>query len=329
MYEPESEKYDRTRLQLMFDNTVALALGWYLTGRREFAAHGAQLVRTWFLNPATRMNPHLRFAQVRRGHNNDEGYESGIIELKDLYYFLDAVRILEQSGSLGPEDTDKFRNWLTDYLLWLETSRQGKKEVTAANNHGTYFDLQVLAILSYLEDQRKLRDVFLRAQTRIKQQFTEAGEQPAEMARSMTQHYVFFNLQGWLNIFLIAYAQGLPTGPWTNEPYRRLSAAFRWIMKHDIRNWPYQQIEKFDDDRVFPLIAAATRLELLPPPELRALSSNNIELAAQKAIFNPHDAVRPYWNVARFSPNSGSEAYKSSFESRALGETGEGRQQHL
>src|SRR5690606_38456184 len=124
---------------------------------------------------------------------------------------------------------------------WLETSRQGRKEITATNNHGTYFDLQVLAIASYLGDQRKLRDVFLRAQSRIKQQFTETGEQPEELARSMTQHYVFFNLQGWLNIFLIAKSHGLPAGHWTMEPYRRLSQAFRWIMTHDIHNWPYQQ----------------------------------------------------------------------------------------
>lgn len=295
MYEPESAQYDRTRLQLMFDGTVALALGWRLTSRADFAAHGAKLVRTWFLDPATRMNPHLRYSQVRRGHNRDEGYGTGIIEFKDLYYFLDAVRLLEKSGAFSRQDSDELKTWLRTYLEWLETSRQGMKEAASINNHGTYFDLQTAAIAAYLGEKEKQRDIFLRTQSRITQQFTEAGEQPDEMKRSITQHYVFFNLQGWLNIFQLARASGLPTGDWETPPHSRVAAAFRWIVGHDMANWPHEQIEPFDTERLYPLALSARNVGILGDDELTRLIGG-MPFSQRKSIFDPHDAVMPYWN---------------------------------
>ena len=284
IYEPNSFQYDnRTRLQLMFDGTAALALGWYLTGRADFASHGAGLIRTCFLDPATRMNPHL-------------GGCGSIIELKNLYYVLDAVRLLESSGAFGTEDTEALKAWLQGYLLWLETSKQGTKEMTSRDHHGSYFDLQTAAITAYLGERRKLRDIFLRAQCRIAQQFTEAGVQPEEMPRPNTQHCVFFNLQGWLCIFQIAIAKGLPIGDWTREPYSRIATAFRWIMRHHTENWPYQQIGHFDTDRVFPLVASALRLGLVSDDEITSRLGET-RLHAQKPIFNPHGAVMPYWSV--------------------------------
>jgi hypothetical protein len=65
LYEPESDRYDRTRLQLMFDDTTVLSLAWLATGRDAYVGHAAALVRRWFVDPDSRMTPHLTYAQVR------------------------------------------------------------------------------------------------------------------------------------------------------------------------------------------------------------------------------------------------------------------------
>lgn len=296
MYEPESAKYDRTRLQLLFDNTTALALGWKLTGRKDFAAHGARLVRSWFLDPETRMKPHLTFAQVRMGHNKNQGVATGIIEFKDFYYTLDAVRLLEASGAFTSEDSAHLKDWLREYLGWLETSTQGLRECRSVNNHGTYYDLQTAAICAYLDDQERLRDIMLRAQSRLAQQITEDGVQPDEMKRSITQHYVFFNLQGLLNIFRVAQAVGQAPLDFTAEPGRRLRAALDWILRHDLHAWPYEQIDAFDHDRIWPLLKSAMELKMITRDELPEPYRSG-RMQDVKPIFDPHDAVNPYWNL--------------------------------
>src|SRR5699024_2293547 len=115
LYEADSQRYDRTRLQYLFDDGITLALAWVATGDRRYAEHAANGLRRWFLESESRMNPHLRYAQVIRGRHGDEGRGRGIIEMKDWYYYLDAVRILEQANVLAVSEQQAFRNWLKAY----------------------------------------------------------------------------------------------------------------------------------------------------------------------------------------------------------------------
>ncbi|MEM9246965.1 MAG: alginate lyase family protein [Cyanobacteria bacterium P01_F01_bin.153] len=242
LYEPQSDRYDRTRLQLMFDETTTLALGWYFSGKMDYADRGAQLVRQWFINPETRMNPHLRFSQVRLGHNNNQGSNSGLIETKDFYFLLDAVRLLGQSGAWTEEDRDGLREWLLEFKQWLEESPQGKKEVRTKNNHGTYFDLQIASIYAYLDDVKSLSHIFQRSQQRIVQQIIETGEQPEELARTTTAHYCTFNLEGLLNLARLAECVGYDLWSVASHDGRSLKQALKWLVPFYGRDWPFQRL---------------------------------------------------------------------------------------
>lgn len=294
LYEPESALYDRTRLQRMFDDTTVLALGWLATRESRYIEHAAKLIRTWFLDETTRMNPHLLYSQVRSQTINDVGAKSGLIEMKDLYYLLDAARLVERAGCLSSEEQTRLRDWLKEYLEWLQTSDQGTEERLTNNNHGTCFDLQTGAIAAFLGDMELLEKTFFASRQRILEQFTRDGQQPHEMTRTQTAHYCCFNLQCWINLATLADACGHDLWSFEGKDGRGLAQAFAWLLPHLSRaTWKYKQIEPFDRGRFLPIFYTA-----------RSLASDQgslhmTEPSQARPVFFAHDGIKPFWMLTR------------------------------
>ncbi|WP_025311439.1 alginate lyase family protein [Roseicyclus elongatus] len=294
LYEPDSARYDRTRLQQLFDDTTTLGLAWLASGQDAYAEHAAGLVRAWFIAPETRMNPHLLYAQIRSQTMSDVGAKSGLIEMKDLYYFLDAVRIVERAGKLAPSERDAFRAWLRDYVEWLQTSEQGVAEHATSNNHGTCYDLQVGSIAAFLGDTALLQKVFFNSRERILEQFTEDGQQPHEMKRTQTAHYCCFNLQSWVNLATLADACGHSVWQFEGPDGRGMAKAFGWLLPHLAqKSWNYQQIEPFDRARFLPLFFIAR--DAAGYSGIARLS----DAMQAKPLFFPHDGIKPFWMLGQ------------------------------
>lgn len=291
MYEPESDRYDRTRLQRMFDDSTVLALAWAVTREMKYAEHAAKLIRVWFLDPSTRMNPHLNYAQVRMGYNGNRGNHTGIIEFKDLYYFLDAAGLAERSGALAGPDLRAFKCWLRKYLHWVLTSSQGAEECESKNNHGTYYDLQVAAIASYLGNGSLLDMVLVRALARLPEQFDSEGKQPLELKRNDAAHYCCYNLQGWVHLAEIGSSRGVDFWQ-AGSGMSLLSRGLLWLIGYAGRTWPFSQAGHFDRARFEPLIAAAIRAGLVKAGD--TLFEDGF-LASNPRFF-AHDGISPYWN---------------------------------
>lgn len=296
LYDAESERYDRSRLQRLFDDATLLALAWSATGRKRFANHAARLVRTWFVDPSTRMNPHLRYAQVRPGHEDTEPAGWGLIEMKDMYFFLDAVRLLERSGALGADDLAAFRQWLSEYLAWLRESPQGRTERQSRNNHGVGYDLQVGAIAAYLGEIELLLRTFRDSRARLLTHFDADGSQPHELTRTQTAHYVCFNLQNWINLAVLADRCGCDLRRVAGADGRSLRRGFEWLLPLLAgEEWPYEQIEPFDRSRRFALTLGYRSLFGEPAPD-EAISPIP-DPADLPVIYFPHDGIKPFWLI--------------------------------
>lgn len=293
MYESESDKYDRTRLQRVFDDSTILALAWKFTGEKKYVQHGAKILKRFFVDPDTKMNPHMKYSQVIMGRNNNMGVNYGIIEMKDIYYYLDAIRIMIDSGEIPDGHIESFKNWVSSYLEWLVNSPQGTKERKATNNHGTFYDLQVAALASFIGEESLLYETVIRAQSRIGQQFTSSGLQPREIERKTTAHYCCFNIQGWLNLAELASRWGVDLWTYEAKNGATLVKGMMWLLNFTGKEWPYRQINEFDDDRFLYIWHS------IPEKLVGIISGEGIKgsMYEVKPVFFPHDGIRPYWNL--------------------------------
>lgn len=293
LYSPESNKYDRTRLQLLFDQTMILALAWYFSDEKKYAEHAAFLIRTWFLDPATRMNPHLKYAQIRLGEKDEQlGY--GIIETKDLYFFLDAVRLVSRSGKLSHSEQEQFRQWCREFLAWLLNSSQGRRVFMAQNNQGTYYDLQVASLAAFLDDAQTLLQILRISCMRAAQQFLPDGRQPEELKRTNSLHYSVFNLQGWFNLSRIARKADM--GLWNSAVTGAgcPSVGLVWMLHLSQGEWPYQQLDEFDYERLALLDYCAGRDDLSADAHSLGMHKTKAEI---RNLFHPYAGVQPFWSL--------------------------------
>ena len=67
---------------------------------------------------------------------------------------------LEKSSAWTKADQAGMKAWLAQYCEWLQTSKNGKEEAIAKNNHGTWYDVRSLSskeLENFIDDLSRLR----------------------------------------------------------------------------------------------------------------------------------------------------------------------------
>lgn len=268
---PESRQgTDRNTAQAMGEAFETLALAYHFTRHEPYAEHAVRLLRTWFLDPATRMNPHLQYAQAVPGHSDGRGI--GIIEGRYLLYFCEAQPLLFDSPAWTKADERGYREWLEAFRYWLLTSENGKDEADEENNHGTWYDVQIVQISLFLGHREEARSYVQRAlELRIATQIDPEGRQPHELARTRSFNYSALNLAGLLRLAVLAEHMGVDAWKIGTEDGRRLEKAVAFLAPYldPDKDWIAQDIDTLDRTRILPMLVETLRHS--DDPRYRAL----------------------------------------------------------
>src|ERR1017187_2535007 len=134
---PENFTAHRQAVRQLSDAVAALGAAYKMTGDDRFAKKSAALLKVFFLDEKTRMNPSLQYAQAIPGVSPGRGI--GIIDTLHLVEIPKAIEAMEKSPAFSPGILGDLKKWFADYVEWMTTSKNGKDEANAGNNHAVAF----------------------------------------------------------------------------------------------------------------------------------------------------------------------------------------------
>lgn len=232
----------------------ALASAYQITGDEKYVKQAMVHLKAWFVNQETLMNPNLAYAQAIKGLFTGRSW--GIIDSIHLMEVAQGVIVMEKSKSLDKATLATVKKWFSDYILWLNTNKNGIAEKNAKNNHGTCWAMQVASFAKLVNDQPMLDSLRLQYKNVfLPNQMADDGSFPLEMKRTKPYGYAIFNLDA-----MTALCQILSTPKdnlWTYETtdgksikkgldflYPYIADKSKWTLKPDVmywENWPVAQ----------------------------------------------------------------------------------------
>ncbi|MGA2060034.1 MAG: alginate lyase family protein [Thermoguttaceae bacterium] len=237
----------RLAVRELRDAAAALGAAYKISGEDRYAAKAAELLRVFFLDPNTSMNPNLKYAQAIPGRTPGRG--TGIIDGLHLAEIPIAVEAMHASPSFPPGTLAGLKQWFRDMAEWMTTSKNGREEAAAKNNHSVAYYLQVAVYARFIGDEAKLaecrrqyKEVFVAGQ------MASDGSFPAELRRTKPYSYSIFQLDNMAALCQVLSCK--EDDLWTFELsdgrcmrrameylYPYLADKSKWPLKPDVQAW--------------------------------------------------------------------------------------------
>jgi len=241
---PERYKYDVTPLEAMTQAVRDLSFAYFFTQKKSYAKYAARMIKAWFIDPKTKMNPHLDYAQFVPGLRKKDGH--GIIETVRFRWLIDNIKILENSGFLTEQDMQQVRKWFRDFLDWLNKSEKARTLAQKGDNKSTWLLMQRMLYSIFIGKKdsapKWIRDI----KKLISIQIEHDGRQPAELKRTRSLHYSLYNLEAFTDIAMLAKKVNFDVWNFETKDGRSIKKALDYLIPFVLeeKKWPHKQIDE-------------------------------------------------------------------------------------
>ncbi|MDR3220202.1 MAG: alginate lyase family protein [Dysgonamonadaceae bacterium] len=247
---PELDNYDRNPLGNMASDVTTLSLAYFYSGDKHYAKKAVKLLRVWFLDKKTKMNPNLNYAQFIPGTNDNKGRASGLIDSYSFVEMLNAVKLLESSKDYTEKDRIGLQKWFEELINWWKTDKNAIAEKNSTNNHGLAYDVQLATFSLFVGDKKTAMEIIKKTpENRLFKQIEPDGKMPRELTRTLAFHYSVYNL--YFMVDMAATARNLEINLCDSistdgrSLYKAVDFLTHYIGK-DLSAWQYKQISGWD-----------------------------------------------------------------------------------
>jgi len=253
---------NKNALNAMSDAVFTLGTAAYLLDDSRYAQRAVRDIQTWFINPKTRMNPNLEYADSIPGVN--DGRAAGILDGHVLIRAIQGMEFLSQTGLWEARDEAAVRKWFEEYLHWLTKSKKGEEEKRSGNNHASWWTAQVAAVSAFVTNHAEAQAAFLYYREYIfPRQIRADGSAPKEEMRPRPLSYSAFNLEALTTICRIAQVQGVDLWTLKNKNGASIATVIDYLEPYlaDPKKWAKEQISEFPNDGLYFLAFAGMGLK--------------------------------------------------------------------
>jgi hypothetical protein len=236
---PENFVAHRQVIRQLSDAIAALGAAYKITGNDRYAKKSAELLKVFFLDEKTRMNPSLQYAQAVPGVSPGRGI--GIIDTLHIVEIPKAVEVMEKSPAFPPEVLSGLKKWFADYVVWMRTSKNGNEEANAGNNHAVACWLQVAVFAEFTGDEKNLDECRRHfTEVFIPKQMTNDGSFPAELRRTKPYGYSIFQLDNMVTLCQVLSTRENDLWNFTLPDGRNIRKAVEFMYPYlaDKSTWP-------------------------------------------------------------------------------------------
>lgn len=243
---------NRNALNSMAEAVFSLGTAAYLLDDEKYAKRAARIVHVWFLDPKTRMNPDLEYAQSVRNMNT--GRAAGVIDGRVFIRAIQGMEFLAQTGQWDAKEQAGVRKWFQEYLRWLTTAEHALDEKTSGNNHASWWTAQTAAVATFAGDEaaQKMAWAWYRDQI-LGKQIQPNGAAPREEARTRSLSYSAFNLEAMSSVCRIAEINGVDLWSAKAKNGASITTMIDYLTPYlsDPKKWTKEQIAEFSNDGIY------------------------------------------------------------------------------
>ncbi|MGL4739455.1 MAG: alginate lyase family protein [Sarcina sp.] len=240
-----SSEFDSARLNDFVDNLTKVSLAYAITGDSKYSDMANNLLNTWFINPETKMNSNMAYAEIFVTKSGKTIYTgSSMISSVPLINVVNDIEIL--GNSVTGINSTGLKEWFNSFATWLLNANGGNIDTLRINNHGTWLDADLATFYSYAGNSQMAQDILETVgQDAINPQIQASGKIPSALVRTKSLDYTEYNLEAFITLASLGDQYGINIWDYTSPNGGSLEKAINYVTDYLLgkTKWQYQNIQ--------------------------------------------------------------------------------------